>query len=114
MALARIKLTDDSQELPSSEAYLVLRVFGKATLILPYLAIGEYLQARERYLDRNGVSPDAAMLRRQDKLDAMPSRSYMLVKSDNRGMTVMGRKSELAKIHDQLASKSQFTLSTYN
>ena len=46
-------LIDDVQSIPPSVAYPPRRVFGKGTLILPYLTIIEYLRQRALYISRN-------------------------------------------------------------
>ena len=51
-------LVDDAQDIAPSEAYGLSRPSGKATLILPMLILGEYMEGRKDYLYANATKDD--------------------------------------------------------
>jgi hypothetical protein len=101
-------MVDDSQEMEPSEAYPVPRPFGKATLILPFLAISEYLRVRNRYLSRSGsVAPDSSILKNLEAdalVQAFDGKQYVIVSAGNHRITLVGRSAVLAEFRERITS----------
>ncbi len=53
-------IMDDLQSIAPADSYSARRIFGKGTLVLPYLVIHEYLKTRNRFLKDYGREIDPA------------------------------------------------------
>jgi hypothetical protein len=104
-----IILVDDLQSIPPSEAYAGRRVFGKATLILPYLVIAEYLAAREQYLTANCEycdevegTPHSHLVAATKSISEIGSWDYRVISHFKHKMMVVGRSETVKKLGDTL------------
>lgn len=111
-------IIDDLQQIGPSPAYPVPRPFGKGTLIIPYLAIAEYLKVRGHYRDRNnqfsaeseGI-PDSQLLKHtasERLLELLGPWDYRIIAKGTHKMLMVGNRSTLQVFERNMRIKKEF------
>lgn len=111
-------IIDDLQQIGPSPAYPVPRPFGKGTLILPYLAIAEYLKVRHNYRDRNnqfsteseGI-PDSQLLKHTPSerlLGLLRPWDYRIIAKGTQKMLIVGSQRTLQLFERDMKINKEF------
>lgn len=108
-------IIDDLHDMAPTEAYPYPRLFGKGTLILPYMIIAEYLKVRNiSHPQKNGIpaiptktlnTTPIAQTSPDELLELLGDFGYLVISKDYHKMLLIGKRRILERFRCQLATK---------